>query len=98
MWMLIARSPRPDASYWRGRRVCAAIDAVIWPALLALGALKVGGVAGAVIAGFAGVATLRRLWRAIFENHRYRFTTLRWGGVVVVLGLLGAAVRLLLVQ
>jgi hypothetical protein len=96
MWMLIARPTRPDARYWRGRRACAAIDAVVWPALCAIAASRVDGVPGALITGIACLAAARRLSRAIFSNHRYRFTTVRWGGVIVALVVLGAAIRLLL--
>jgi hypothetical protein len=31
MWMLLVRSPPPDAPYWPGRRWLSAIDAVAWP-------------------------------------------------------------------
>lgn len=33
MWLLLTRQPKPDAAYWPGRRVLAALDAVAWPAL-----------------------------------------------------------------
>ena len=31
MWLLLAREPTPDAPYWPGRRLLAAIDAALWP-------------------------------------------------------------------
>ena len=35
-----------------------------------------------------------RLHRALWFNHRYRFTTWRWGRVVVVLLLIGAVLKI----
>jgi hypothetical protein len=29
MWLLVAREPRPDAPDWPGRRMLAALDAVV---------------------------------------------------------------------
>ena len=34
MWILFARAPRPDAIVWSGRRLLAAIDAIVWPAIV----------------------------------------------------------------
>ena len=36
MWLLVAREPRPDAPDWPGRRMLAAVDAVVWPLLWVL--------------------------------------------------------------
>ena len=36
MWLLVAREPRPDAPDWPGRRLLAAVDAVIWPLMWVL--------------------------------------------------------------
>ena len=36
MWLLVARGPRPDAPDWPGRRMFAAVDAVVWPLLWVL--------------------------------------------------------------
>ena len=36
MWLLVAREPTPDAPYWPGRRLLAAVDAAVWPLLWVL--------------------------------------------------------------
>lgn len=36
MFVLVRREPKPDASYWPGRRLLAAVDAVAWPFGLAM--------------------------------------------------------------
>ena len=36
MWQLVAREPRPDAPEWPGRRLLAAVDAVVWPLMWVL--------------------------------------------------------------
>ena len=35
MWLLVAREPRPDAPEWPGRRLLAAVDAVMSPPIWA---------------------------------------------------------------
>ena len=40
-----------------------------------------------------GLAALTRLRTALWINHRYRFTTWRWGRVAVVLMLIGVVMK-----
>lgn len=96
MWLLVAREPRQDAPQWMGRRGLAALDAVVWPALALLMiyiAPEPLGVFGPVAFATVLVASLVRLRRAICRNHRYWFTTSRWGGVALGLMLVGAAIK-----
>lgn len=99
MWLVIARQPIPDAPYWPGRRALAAADAVVWPlgALpLVLNATTQTGVVAPVAVAVAGVAATVRLYRALWVNERYRFTTWRWGKVAAVLLIIGAVSKLTL--
>ena len=97
MWLLFAREPRPDAPYWPGRRVLAAVDAAIWPLLwvaVFAHAPKPVGVVGPVVATVALLSAWGRLRRALWSNHRYRFTTWRWGCVAAALLLMGVVLKL----
>ena len=99
MWLLYARTPRPDAPYWPGRRLLAAVDALGWPLLWVIGFSHVPrpvGLVGPFVAAVALLCALGRLHRALWANHRYRFTTWRWGRAVAVLLLIGAAMKLML--
>ena len=96
MWMLFVRAPSPDAPYWEGRRWLAAVDALAWPALWALLALNLpmpGGIVSAAGVALAGVAAWSRLRVALWNNHRYRFTTWRWAQVLATLLLFGAFLK-----
>lgn len=98
MWLLVAREPRPDAPQWPGRKTLAVVDAVAWPLVVVLIVFQSRlplGVVGAVLAAAAFGLSVARLRRAIWLNHRYRFTTWRWGGVVLGLMLLGATLKML---
>lgn len=93
MWLLVAREPTPDAPYWPGRRWLAAVDAVVWPVAWVM-LVQAGpgplGIVGPMVAALAALAGAGRLRRALWVNHRYRFTTWRWGritGVVFAIGL-----------
>ena len=82
MWLLVAREPRPDAPDWPGRRLLAAVDAVAWPLMWVLLIRHVPGPAGLVgpfVTALAVLLGLGRLHRALWVNHRYWFTTWRWG-------------------
>ena len=97
MLMVFARVPPPDAPYWPGRRWLAAIDALAWPALwvmLIARAPAPVGLVGAVAISWAVVSALTRLRRALCSNHRYRFTTWRWGRLVFALLLFGWVLKL----
>ena len=97
MWVLFARAPPPDAPYWPGRRWLAAVDAVVWPALWMALAVKMpwsSGVVGLLVVTWAMWSAVVRMHRAIAVNHRYRFTTWRWGRVLFALMLFGALLKL----
>lgn len=98
MWLLVAREPVPDAPQWAGRKSLAVLDAVAWPLLAVLMVFQSRvplGVVGAVSVVAACALSVARLRRAIWLSHRYRFTTWRWGGVVLGLMLLGAIPQML---
>lgn len=97
MWLLVAREPGRDAPQWVGRKSLAVLDAVAWPLLTVLMVFQSHvslGVVGTVLAVAAFALSVDRLRRAIWLNHRYRFTTWRWGGVVLGLMLLGATLKI----
>lgn len=97
MWMLFARAPPPDAPSWPGRRWLAAIDAVAWPGA-AWGALGLvagqGGLVVAFVMALLIVSAARRLVRALRANHRYHFTTWRWGHVLAWTMAIGVLLKL----
>jgi hypothetical protein len=100
MWVLIAREPQPDAPYWPGRRLLAAVDAVLWPAMLVLlihHAPAPLGLVGPLATAVALLRGLGRLHRAMWANHRYRFTTWRWGRIAAALLVVGLAMKVMLV-
>jgi hypothetical protein len=97
MWLLVAREPRPDAPEWPGRRLLAAFDAVAWPLMWVLLIQQVPGPPGLVgpfVTALAVLLGLGRLHRALWVNHRYWFTTWRWGRVLGAMLLIGAVMKL----
>lgn len=97
MWVLVAREASPDAPYWPGRRLLAMLDALVWPllwVLLFMHAPKPVGLIGPFVTAVAVLCAVRRLHRALWVNHRYRFTTWRWGRVVAALLLMGEVMKL----
>ena len=97
MWILFTPVPRPDAPCWPGRRWLAALDAIDWPAGWALVVAQAPiptGIVGLVITASAALFAVSRLQRALLRNERYRFTTWRWGKVVVGPVLLGWILKL----
>ena len=97
MWLLVAREPWPDAPDWPGRRLLAAVDAVAWPLMWVLLIQQLPGPAGLVgpfVTALAVLLGLGRLNRAIWVNHRYWFTTWRWGKVLASMLLIGAVMKL----
>lgn len=101
MWIVFARAPAPDAAYWPGRRWLGAIDAVAWPlAAMVLLAHASGGNGILLPTGLAvlSLAAISRVHTALRLNHRYRFTTWRWGRIALVLLLVGVMIKLLLIM
>jgi hypothetical protein len=99
MWLVLSRAPLPDAPYWPGRRTLAVIDAVAWPAVwIAIASLipPPTGVLGLVVIAVALMAGVARAHRAARQNHRYRFTTWRWGRWVLALLVIGLVLKSLL--
>ena len=97
MWLLVAREPRPDAPDWPGRRLLAAVDAVAWPLMWVLLIRHVpepAGLIGPFVTALAVLLGLGRLHRALWVNHRYWFTTWRWGKVLGAMLLIGAVMKL----
>ena len=97
MWVIFARAPPPDVQVWPGRRVLALVDAVAWPAAWAawlLGLQVPLGLAGQFALAYCGVAALRRAIRAAVHNHRYHFTTWRWGRWLLLALAFGYALKL----
>jgi len=96
MWLLVAREPRPDAPDWPGRRLLAAVDAVVWPLLwvwVIRHAPEPVGLVEPFVTAMAVLFGLVRLHRALWVNHRYWFTTWRWGRVAAALLVVGAVLK-----
>jgi hypothetical protein len=99
MWLLVTRQPLPDAPYWLGRRWLAAFDAVAWPGLWMVMLERVPtptGIVVPVLTTLAGLGAAARLRRAVLANHRYQFTTWRWGRPILAVLALGLVLRVLL--
>ena len=94
MWVLYARAPAPNLSYWQGRRWLALLDAAAWPALSAFNIAILplnAGVVGPVVLAMCAFIGLRGCARALWRNEQYRFTTWRLGapfGALLALGIL----------
>lgn len=102
MWLLIAREPTPDAPYWKGRQLLAAVDAIAWPIFFVLlihhaPAPAPVGIVGPFVTALAVLCALGRLHRALWANHRYRFTTWRWGRIAAAFILVGLVMKVLIV-
>jgi hypothetical protein len=99
MWLVLTRAPLPDAPYWPGRRLLALVDAVAWPAAwiaLAMNLPEPAGLVGPVVIALAVLSAIGRAHRATWQNHRYRFTTWRWGRVALALLLIGLTLKVVL--
>ncbi len=99
MWLILAREPKSDKPYWRGRGWFAVVDALVWPISLAVAVslLEVSiGIVSPVVIALAILSAIRRMHRAVCMNHRYRFTTWRWGRVLAVLWTFGWLLKLLI--
>jgi len=100
MWIVIARTPRPDAPIWPGRIALAAVDAVAWPMLWVVAAWHAPaptGLVAPVVSATAALAAIVRLNRALSANERYWFTTWRWGKIAAAGILIGWILQLTLV-
>lgn len=96
MWLLFARAIPPDVPYWPGRRWLAAIDAVVWPGFVwfVLGQIdEAGGLFVALLKALLVLSAARRLHLALLMNHRYHFTTWRWGWKVARMLAIAALLR-----
>jgi len=51
------------------------------------------GVVGPLIAAIALIAGAGRVRQAVWENHRYRFTTWRCGGMIAAMFLIGLVLK-----
>ena len=92
MWLVFARAPLPDAPYWPGRRFLALVDAVTWPVAwmaLAMQLPQPAGVVTSVAIALTVLIAFSRARRAAWQNHRYHFTTWRWGRVLAGLLVVG---------
>ncbi len=99
MWLWLVREPPADVPYWPGRRWFACIDAVVWPCLWILMIHRVPqpvALFGPFVGTVALLCALGRVHRALWVNHRYRFTTWRWGRIAARLMLFGALLKLML--
>lgn len=99
MWLVLAREAPSDAPYWPGRRLLAFADAIAWPAVWGVLATQLpppAGIVGPMIVALAGLSAIRRMQRAVLQNHRYHFTTWRWSRVAIAFLLLGVILKLAL--
>lgn len=97
MWLVVARESKPDAPYWPGRRLLAAVDAAVWPLLWVLvfsHAPKPVGLIGPFVAAVSLLCALGRLHQALWVNHRYWFTTWRWARIAAAMLLTGLVLKL----
>lgn len=97
MWLLFARAQPSNAPYWPGRRWLAVVDAVTWPAALAIAlhaAPLDGGIVQSVLLALCSLSAIRRCALAIWRNERYRFTTWQLGRPLALLMALGALLKL----
>jgi len=96
MWLLVAREPRANAPYWTGRRLLAAVDAVAWPLLWVLLLRQIDapvGIVGPLVIAVALLFSADRIHRAVWVNHRYWFTTWRWGRIVAAMMVIGTVLK-----
>jgi hypothetical protein len=96
MLLFMTWGPRPDAAVWPGRRLLAVLDAIAWPATMTIAVVANSdqfGVIGLLVAAVAPVLAVRGAWMAMFQNHRYAFTTWCWGRSVLLLLAIGLALK-----
>ena len=98
-WIVLERARKPDAAYWPGRGWLAAIDAIAWPFMAGLLLVQVPGRAGLFVPLAVAFLVLLggcRLRRAVWLNHRYRFTACKVGRPVAALLIVGIVLKLAL--
>ncbi len=96
MWVLYARAPPADASYWPGRRWLAFLDALTWPALFAIAVASLptsGGVILPTLLAACALVSVRRCVVALCRNERYQFVTWRLGALLTVLLAFGLVLK-----
>lgn len=97
MLILIPRPPLSDAPAWPGRVGLAVLDALAWPAAWIVAVLQAPfptGAIGQFVVALALLSALSRVHRAVTANHRYFFTTWKWGRRLAGLILVGYALKL----
>lgn len=97
MWVIFARAPPPDAKVWPGRHALALVDAVAWPVAwvaFVLGLPAWGGLVSHCMIALCAVSAFARAYQAMAHNHRYHFTTWRWGRWIAILLTYGYALKL----
>jgi hypothetical protein len=100
MWLVVVRQPKPDAPQWTGRHLLAAVDAVAWPimwVILINQAPAPVGVVGPFATAVSILFGLGRLHRALCVNHRYWFTTWRWGRIAAAFFVVGMVMKVVMV-
>ena len=82
-----------------GEVLAGRLDAIAWPLIwmalvIHLDSTMSVGIFRLVVLGVAPLCAVSRLHRALWVNHRYRFTTWRWGKPVLMLWAVGALMKL----
>lgn len=98
MRILVQLEPHPDAAYWPGRKPLAVIDAAVWPSIwvaIVMSLNMTTGVAGLLVTALVMLG-VDRVYTAVAANHRYRFTTWRWGWPLGAFWLVWMIVKLVL--
>lgn len=75
----------------------ATADAMAWPLLWTIWLIRIPqptGIAVPVICAVAVIVALQRVHRAVRCDHRYRFTTWRWGRALATLLVIGWVLKL----
>ena len=96
MYVFFARSSRPDAVVWPGRRLVACLDALGWPAAWCtlMTSVQHAGVLSVVAPALAALLAVMRLQCALLRNQRFRFSTWVWGRRFALVWALGCLLKL----
>ena len=101
MWLVVSREPAADKAYWPGRVGLAVVDAALWPLMWIVLVLRAGvptGVVGPAAISLCVLIALTRVHQALFANHRYGFSTWRWGKLASLLLLVGFVMKILMIR